>query len=207
MAMELKMPSDPRSQRLIAGAVVMLLAVGMYWYLLWKPDHAEVVVIAAHADTLEAANEKVRKDVQSGAEKRIKADAERYTAELAVLRRLVPTQNEVPALINAISTAARNTGMEISEYAPDGVMPGDYFDAQKFRFSVTGPYHRVAEFFTAIGSLDRIVTPINVNMFPSGRVMERKPGRNEQFIDAQFGVLYYVAKTSAPLPPAAPARP
>jgi type IV pilus assembly protein PilO len=205
MAMEIKMPTDPRSQRLIAAAAVMLVAVGAYWYVLWKPDRVEVLAIAAHADTLETANAKIKKDVESGAEKRIKAESEKYTAELAVLRRLVPTENEVPALINAISTAARRTGMEISEYAPDGEMPGDYFNAMKFRFSVTGPYHRIAEFFTAIGSLDRIVTPINVNMFPSARVMERKPGKDEVFIEAQFGVLTYVAKTSAPLP--APARP
>ncbi|HET9424606.1 MAG TPA: type 4a pilus biogenesis protein PilO [Gemmatimonadaceae bacterium] len=202
--MELKLPNDPRSKKLMGGAVAALLAVGAYWYLLWKPDHDVVVGIAAHADTLEIENAKIRKEVESGAEKRIKADAERYTAELAVLRRLVPTQDEVPALIDAISTAARMTGMEISEYAPDGDMPGDYFDAKKFKFSVTGPYHKVAEFFTAIGSLDRIVTPINVNLFPSGRALERKPGRNEVFIDAQFGVLTYVAKTTMPIAAARP---
>lgn len=184
----------------MALAAVMVLGVGAYWYMFWKADHAEIVGIAAHADTLEVENEKIRKDIASGLEKRIRADAERYTAELSALRRLVPTQSEVPALIDAISTAARLTGMEISDYAPDGDMPGDYFDAKKFKFSVTGPYHRVAEFFTAIGSLDRIMTPINVNLVGSLRAMDRRPARDEVFVDAQFGVLTYVAKTNAPLP-------
>jgi Tfp pilus assembly protein PilO len=204
MAFELKMPTDPRGKRLVLLAVISVLAVGAYWYLLWKPDHDVVVGIAAHADTLELANAAIKKDVDSGEEKRITAASERYTQELAVLRRLVPTQSEVSALIEGISTAARQTGMEISDFAPDGDMPGDYFDARKYRFSVTGPYHRVAEFFTSIGSLDRIMAPINVNIAPSGRRLERKPGKGEVFVDAQFGVLTYVAKTIAPAPPAKP---
>lgn len=204
MAIELKLPSDPRGKRLVLLAAVSLLAVGAYWYLVFKPDHAEVVIIAARADTLEATNALNRKLVENGEDQRIRAASERYSQELAVLRRLVPTQSEVPTLIEGISTAARQTGMEISDFAPDGEMPGDYFNAQKFTFSVTGPYHKVAEFFTAIGSLDRIMAPINVSILPSGRRLDRKPSKDEVFVDAKFGVLTYVAKTIAPAPPAKP---
>ena len=200
MAIELKLPDDPRSKRLVLLAAICVLGVGAYWYLLWKPDHAEVVVIAAHADTLEVANAKIKKEVESGAEKRIKAASEKYTAELAVLRRLVPTQSEVVALIDGVSTAARQSGMDISNYQPEGEMPGDYFDARKYGFSVTGPYHKVAEFFTAIGSLDRILVPINVNIIPSGRKVERRPGVDEVFVDVNFSVLTYVSKTIVPVP-------
>jgi type IV pilus assembly protein PilO len=205
MALELKMPSDARGKRLVLLAAISVLGVGAYWYLMWKPDHAEVLTIAAHADTLEAQNAIDKKLVENGEGERIKAASERYTAELAALRRLVPTQNEVPALIEAISTAARQTGMEVGDIAPDGILPGDYFDAQKFKFSVTGPYHKIAEFFTSIGSLDRIMVPINVTIANSGRKIERKPGKDEVFVDASFGVLTYVAKTIA-LPPA-PTKP
>lgn len=204
MAIELKLPSDARGKRLVLLAAVSILAVGAYWYLMWKPDHDEVVLIATHADSLEQKNAIDRKLVENGEEARIKAAAERYTAELAVLRRLVPTQTEVVALIDAISTTARQTGMEISNYTPDGEMPGDYFNAQKFKFTVTGPYHKVAEFFTGIGSLDRIVAPINVTITSSGRKMERKPGKDEVFVDASFGVLTYVAKIVAPAPAVKP---
>lgn len=204
MALEFKLPSDPRGKRLVLLAAASVLGVGAYWYLLFRPDHAEVVVIAAHADTLEAANAINKKLVENGEEARIKAASERYTQELAVLRRLVPAQSEVLRLIEGISSSARLTGMEISDYVPEGEMPGDYFDARKYSFSVTGPYHKVAEFFTMIGSLDRIVAPINVNIVPSSKKMERRPGKNEVFVDAKFGVLTYVAKTITPAPPPKP---
>jgi type IV pilus assembly protein PilO len=197
---DIKIPEDPRSRALLAGAFIMVAAVGAYWYMYWKPDHDEIVGIAAHADTLEQANDKIRELVKNGAEKKLRADAEKYTAELTVLRRLVPTESEVNALINSVSTAARKTGMEVNEYSPDGVLPGDYFDAMKYRFSITGPYHKVAEFLTEVASLDRIITPINVNItgVAPGKA-DRKPGRNEVFVNVQFGVITYVSKTK-PLP-------
>jgi type IV pilus assembly protein PilO len=200
---DIKLPDDPKVKRLLVIAVVAALGVGAYWYFLWKPDHAEVVAIAAHADTLEKDNELVKAAVKSGEMQRIIEASARYSAELAVLRRLVPTSTEVNALIEGVSTAARLNGMDISDYAPSGDMPGDYFNARKYSFSVTGPYHRVAEFMTAIGSLDQIIVPMNLDIKPSGRRIERRPQRGETFVDVKFELMTYISKT---LPPAVPAR-
>ena len=120
-----------------------------------------------------------------------------------MLRRLVPTSTEVNALIDGVSTAARLNGMDVSDYAPAGDMPGDYFDARKYMFSVTGPYHRVAEFLTAVGSLDQIIVPMNLQITPSGRKIERRPQKDEVFVDVKFELMTYISKT---LPPAVPAR-
>jgi Tfp pilus assembly protein PilO len=200
---EIKLPDDPKVKRLLVIAVVAALGVGAYWYFLWRPDHVEVVAIAAHADTLEKDNELVKASVKSGEMQRIIEASARYSAELAVLRRLVPTSTEVNALIEGVSTAARLNGMDISDYAPAGDMPGDYFDARKYSFSVTGPYHRVAEFMTAIGSLDQIIVPMNLDIKPSGRRIERRPQRGETFVDVKFELMTYISKT---LPPAVAAR-
>jgi type IV pilus assembly protein PilO len=196
--MALALPTDPKQKNALVFAALLALGVGAYWYVVWKPAQAEINITAARADSLEANNARIKADVESGVETKLRADAERFSVELAALRRLVPTQNEVPQLVNQISTAARQAGMDISDIAPDGVLPGDQFDAIRYKLSVTGPYHKVAEFLTSIGSLPRIITPINLELFPSGKVLERRPGKNETFVDAKFGVVTYVAKTMAP---------
>ena len=205
--MALTLPTDDRSKKLIVGAVVLVAIVGGYFWFFWRPAQVLINITAAHADTLDAMNAKTRILVENGSEVQLRADAARYNEELTVLRRLVPTKNEVPALINAIATAARQAGMDLSEFAPDGELPGDQFDAVKFKLAVTGPYHKVAEFLSSVGSLARIVTPINLEMFPSARTIDRKPGKNETFIDAKFGVLTYVAKTVVAPPATAAAKP
>jgi Tfp pilus assembly protein PilO len=200
---DFKLPDDPKVKRLLIVAALALVGVAAYWYVVWRPDHAEVAGIAAHADTLEANNELIKAAVKSGEMQRIIDASAHYSAELAVLRRLVPTSSEVNALIDGISTAARQSGMDVSDYAPAGDMPGDYFDARKYSFSVTGPYHKVAEFMTEIGSLNQIIVPMNLQITPSARKIERRPGKDETFVDVKFEVMTYISKT---LPPAAPAR-
>jgi type IV pilus assembly protein PilO len=129
----------------------------------------------------------------------MKAEAESYERELAVLRHLVPTSNEVPPLLESISNAARSVGLELSEVSPDGVVNGDQFDTYKYKLGVTGPYHQIAEFLGNVASLPRIVAPINVSLAPtSRRVFERRPRKGEVFLDAKFGVLTYVEHVAPP---------
>lgn len=197
---DFKLPDDPKIKRMLALAAVAVLGVGAYWYVIWKPDHVEVLGISAHADTLEKDNELIKAAVKSGEEERIRQASARYSAELSVLRRLVPTSTEVAALIDGVSTAARQNGMDLNDYTPMGEMPGDYFNARKYSFSVTGPYHRVAEFLTSIGSLDQIIVPMNVQLTPSSRRTDRRPAKDEVFVDMKFELMVYVSKTLGPAP-------
>ena len=79
---DFKFPDDPKVKRMVALAAVAALGVGAYWYVLWKPDHVEVLAIAAHADTLERDNELIKAAVKSGEEQRIKEASARYAREL-----------------------------------------------------------------------------------------------------------------------------
>jgi Tfp pilus assembly protein PilO len=67
--------------------------------------------------------------------------------------------------------------------------------------TVTGPYHKIAEFLSNVGSLTRIVAPMNVSLRPSNRGGV-KVGPREQRMDASFEVQTFVAKMGA-----APATP
>ena len=126
----------------------------------------------------------------------MKVEADAFGRELEVLRRLVPTENEVPALLESVSTAARRAGLELSDVQPDGVINGDQFDTYRYKIGVTGPWHQVAEFLGNVGSMPRIVSPINLTLTTSSRSGERRPQKNEQFLDAKFGIQTYVAHAS-----------
>jgi type IV pilus assembly protein PilO len=96
----------------------------------------------------------------------LKAQIEEYGQNLQLMRQLVPTSNEVPALIDQVSTAARRAGLDIGKVEPLGMESSTQFafDALRYKFTVTGPYHDVAEFLTNVGSLPRIMVPLNIQM-------------------------------------------
>src|SRR3954463_7523362 len=198
-------PMDPKGKNAIAIGVVLLMGAGAFWYYYYSPQADAVAKIAVHADTLEAQNTKIKREVSLGSEAKLRAESDRYTTELAGLRRLVPTENEVPALLESVSNDARIVGLEVSEFKPDGVLTGNDFDMAKFSFAVIGPYHKIAEFLTTVASSPRIITPVNVAISPSGGTGERRPRADEAFVQVHFGVITYVAKTRPNPPPAAPA--
>ena len=45
--MAFKIPDDPKVKRLLALAAVAAAGVAAYWYVMWRPDHAEVVGISS----------------------------------------------------------------------------------------------------------------------------------------------------------------
>ena len=192
-------PSNPRDRNLIlVGLLAVALAV-VYEQMFWAPENERLNGTELRLDTLDSLNRIARLEYAKGSATKTQQEGDVYARELSVLRRLVPTANEVPALLASISTAARRAGLELVDIQPDGVMNGESFDTYKYKLGVTGPYHKVAAFLTNIGSLPRIVSPINVSIAPSTRTGELRPTAAEQFLDARFGVQTYVAHV-APKP-------
>lgn len=188
------LPTDPRKQKLLMVAVVAIGAAAAYQQLVWSPKAADLHQLATRLDTLDSLNRLSKVEVAKGNAAAMQAEATAFQGQLAVLRGLVPTQNEVPALLDMISTAARHAGLELSDVAPDGVVNGDQFDTYKYKIGVSGPYHKIGEFLANIGSLPRIIAPINLALAISTRPAgDIKLHANEQLLDAKFDIQTYVA--------------
>jgi type IV pilus assembly protein PilO len=198
------LPTNQRDQIMLIVCVAALGLAGVYYQYLWSPKNAELGTLQTRVDTLIASNEVARREMARGNAGRIREEADEYARMLGQMRQLVPTENEVPALIDNISTAARRVGLDLGPMEPLGVVKGDVFDTHKWKMQVTGPYHRVGEFLTNVGNLTRIVAPMNVQLTPTTRQsVQRRPG--EQNLDAAFEIQTYVARVAAPVVPAAPA--
>lgn len=195
------LPSNPRDQRfLFLGAIGVVILVA-YWQLMWNDKNDNLTRLAVCADSLDSANVAVAIEANKGTGAKVQAEAAEYTRELDLLRKLVPVQAEVPTMLRQVSDAARAAGLELSDVKPDGILGGDRFDTYKFHLGVTGPYHQIASFLTNIGSLQRIVVPINVKLNAAGASRgEKKAGPGEILLYADFGIETYVSHPPPPAP-------
>jgi type IV pilus assembly protein PilO len=201
MAIELKLPESQRDKGLLLGSIALIAGIGVYWYLVFSPKATELQTLRDRIDSLVVRNNTIRDDIAKGAAQRLKAEADEYGRMLAIFRQLVPVANEVPTLVDQVSNAAKQTGLDLGGIDPLGQIPGEIFDTYRYRMTVSGPYHRLAQFLNNVGNLTRIVAPMNLSLTPSGRGSTRiRPG--EQWLDASFEIQTYVAKVG--MPPAAP---
>ena len=182
----------------MAGITVFALALGYAFYTyLWSPKQEELDATQARVDTLLVSNQRAKSELAQGKTAELRAEADRYAQDLDVMRRLVPTGNEVPALLEQVSTAARRVGLDISDVQPEPQLAGDQYDAYKYRLSVRGNYHQIGDLLANVGSLQRIVAPINLTLVPTTPDPRAKRTR-VQPVEARFEIQTYVARTVTP---------
>ncbi len=193
-------PKSQREQAMLLVSIVALSLVGVYYTYVYSPKGEQVVTLTERVDTLESRNMRARAELAKGNVEAIKAEVEMHSRDLEVMRQLVPTGNEVPSLLEQVSTAARRVGLDLAAVQPEPVIEGDQFDTYRYKISVTGGYHEVAEFLTNVGSLTRIIAPVNVALTPAtssvGSNGRARPA-GASALDTKFEIQTYVARTAA----------
>jgi type IV pilus assembly protein PilO len=198
------LPKYLREQAMILVCVLAVALAGAYWHWVWSPKRDTLALLATRVDSLEAGNTRIRQEMAKGTIAQLSAEAERFARDLDIMRQLVPTGNELPALLEQVSTAARREGLDISAVEPQPVVEGAQFDTYRYKIAVTGGFHALGEFLTNVGSLTRIVAPINLSLAPAANpnvtAVKLRPAGTAA-IDSRFEIQTYVIRT-APKPAA-----
>lgn len=189
------LPQNQRDQIMVFVAFVAVAAMGLFYQYVWSPKQETLNALEARVESLTQLNDKIEREVKRGNLAKLKAEGQRYRRDLAVLRQLVPTVNEVPGLLEQVSTAARRVGLDLADVQPEQVVTGVHFDVHRYRIGLMGDYHAIARFLTNVGSLTRIVAPINLQLAPSSKVLPRVLPKDHRLLEARLQIQTYVART------------
>lgn len=192
-------PKDQAGQLKVASGVLAIIGAVAYYMYVYEPAAVELDTRRERVEALEKANDRVKRELARGNLDQLRQQAQAYAQNLEVMRQLVPTGNEVPALLEQVSTAARRSGLDISTVEPQPVIVGEQFDTYRYKLSVFGSYHQVAEFLTNVGSLTRIVAPQNVTLAVTLDPVATKSRRraDQAVLDTDFEIQTYVSKVGA----------
>jgi len=158
------LPQTQRDQvKLLIGFVALALAAAYYTYP-YAAREAQLASDIARVAELDDANQRAAREFASGSIENLRIQAAENRSALLVMRRLVPTGNEVPALLEEVSTAARRAGLDVGGVTPEPVIVGDRFDTYRYTVTIIGGYHQFGEFLANVGSLARIVAPVNFSI-------------------------------------------
>lgn len=188
-----------REQGLISAMVLAVALAGAYGYFLYLPKRDQLASIEQHVEALDKKNAQAKADLANGSVARLKEQAAEYEASLKTLQQLVPTANEVPALLENVSTAARRVGLDLASVEPMPVIVGEQFDTYRYKVSVKGGYHALAGFLTNVGSLNRIVAPVALDVKQQNAADRKKarPKEGESTLDTDFQIQTYIAHPTA----------
>jgi type IV pilus assembly protein PilO len=153
--------------------------------------------IVAIRDTItrfEAATDSAKKELARGTVADVRKRLETYRASLVLLRRLVPERNEVPNLLDDISTRGKIRGVTLSQVVPQPVEPGPSpFNTYKYNMSVIGRYDQIGQFLADVASLQRIIVPYDLTVAAASSSTAKVLGDStDALLEAKFQIRTYV---------------
>src|SRR5947207_14552804 len=157
-------PTDQRSQIMLLLALVALAGGYFFWTKKHTPDVEQIRSANAESDSLERIVAAAKADLASGSIEDLRRRVEEYQGSLELMRRLVPERNEVPTLIDDISTKAKVRGVTLGKIQPLSPEPGSPFDTYRYRLEVYGHYDQIGVCLANSASLPRIVVPQDVEL-------------------------------------------
>ena len=158
-----------------------------------------IVAIEDTIARLQAATDSAKRELAHGTVEDLRKRLDTYRGSLALLRRLVPERNEVPNLLDDISSRSKIRGVVLSQVVPLPVEAGPVpFDTYKYNMSVIGHYDQIGRFLADVASLQRIIVPYDLNIDPAATAAAKALGDTSgSLLEAKFQVRTYV-KSSAP---------
>ena len=160
MALDMdKLNKLPRKQKiaLTAGLVVVLL--GLYWYLFFQGKQQE---LATESEKLVQMQNQLAENKTLAADlPRFKAELARLNAELNEALRQLPNGKELPVLLTDITTLGKNAGLEFKSFIPQQEVDKGFYAEVPINIVLIGGYHELAAFFDDLTRLDRIVNVSN----------------------------------------------
>lgn len=198
------LPTSQRDQiKLVIGFAAVALAVAYYMYP-YASRNEQLVADAERVSHLEELNQQAAREFAKGSIEELRAQTAQNRSTLTVMRRLVPTSNEVPALLEEVSTAARRAGLDVGGVTPEPVIPGDKYDTHRYTVTIIGDYHQFGAFLANVGSLARIVAPVNFSIIATtpGRPRAIKTSEKDALASTIMLQTYVERTTPQPKPAA-----
>jgi len=159
----------------------------------------KIVAVQDTIAKLQAATDSAKRELAHGTVEDLRKRLDVYRGSLGLLRRLVPERNEVPNLLDDISSRGKIRGVTLSQVVPLPVEVGPApFDTYKYNMSVIGHYDQIGQFLADVASLQRIIVPYDVKLdqasLAAGKALGDTTGA---LLEAKFQVRTYV-KAPAP---------
>lgn len=123
-------------------------------------------------DTLTAAREELENQKNILSTYKIKASTlEKVEAQMAQVREqfniamtALPDKRELPSLLDEISKAGRDAGLEVQLFAPQNMVENASYTEIPVSMTVEGRYHQMADFFYRVAGLNRLVNMSAIDM-------------------------------------------
>ena len=150
----------PLWQKAVALAGISLLIIISYVYLGWVPLQEKIESQQASVETQRILLKKNQALARNLPKKR--AEFAKLEKQLKVALNMLPKQSQIPDLLEDVSWAGKDSGLEFSVFTPKGEAVKQIYAEVPVDISITGSYRQLLTFLKRVGEMPRIVAVKNL---------------------------------------------
>jgi type IV pilus assembly protein PilO len=154
--------SRPQRIGIYAGVLVVIIAISV-WLSFW-PKTEEIGKLEKQLAQVQAELDKAKKNASELNDWR--NQMKKKEAQYKTVMRALPENEEIPTLLEAVSQAGKDAGLEFVLFQPKPESAKGFYAEIPVDINVSGTYHEVAGFFDRVSNLKRIVNIRNIKMTP-----------------------------------------
>jgi len=152
----------PMWQKAAALVALVVLIIGAYIYLGWMPLQEEIDRQKAQVEQqriLLKKNQALAKDLPKK-----RAEFAKLEKQLKVALNMLPKKSQIPDLLESVSWAGKDSGLEFSVFKPAAERVQQIYAEVPVALSVTGTYRQLLTFLKRVGEMSRIVAIKDLNL-------------------------------------------
>lgn len=158
---------SPEKQRAALFTLLLVGLVYVFWQYLYSPLRQERIATEERLATLQSYNDQARALTQPARLRELERREAEYQVRLAEYETLLPSDAEVPSLLEEVAFAAIENDVNIVNFAPLPEVLGDVLVEIPYDVQVQGDYHAVGRFLASVVSFPRVVRPTVTELLQS----------------------------------------
>ncbi len=154
--------NKPRSTKILYLVITIVLPLAIFYnfyYTLKKEKEKNLV------QTIESLDKEILKYEQtSKKEKELEFIVKERRKFLEESQKILPTEKEIPILLNNIAQLAKKRGLKVLQFVPKSEIQKNYYNEIPIELSFTGSFNNTFAFLNDVENLERLVNLISVEI-------------------------------------------
>ncbi|AHE66710.1 type 4a pilus biogenesis protein PilO [Legionella oakridgensis] len=177
----------PKSVKIGVIAFLSILVVGMGYWLIIKSNFEQYEQLKEKEVSLKQEFE--LKQHQASNLQAYRNQMQIMQERFGNMLKQLPTQNEMPGLLEDISKTGIASGLTFELFAPQPEVQHDFYIELPIKITVVGNYHQLAVFLSRVAAMSRIVT-LHDFMIEGAATDKQKSGTGDQLIMKMTAKIY-----------------
>jgi len=152
----------PLWQKLLGLLLVVVILLGAYFALGWTPVQDEIELEKAAVEQQQLQLKRNQHLAQNLPKKR--AEYEKLKTQLAIALELLPKKSQIPDLLESVTRAGTNSGLEFTVFKPRGESVKQIYAEVPVDIVVIGTFRQLLTFLKRVGEMQRIVAVKNLTI-------------------------------------------